>query len=277
MSNERKGVNLRAPHEASEIIGYAYRLYVRHFRAMFLIALTTVPLQMLGAVVQDRVGGDNGSLASFPIELAGALVTVIASGALIFAVNDVASGQPADFNRSLDAGFERFWALFSTNLLGGVLTFLSIFAIPYFLVRRRFDAACSVPYFAVRWNFGPQAVMIEGTRNWSALDASALIVRGRWWRTLGVLALILLVALVPLIAVAAATLLPTIAATTVASVGLALVLPFVVGAQTLLYYDLRARAMLAAAAGEPLPTLEPAEDTVAAAPETDEPSDQPDQ
>lgn len=277
MSNERKGVNLRAPHEATEIIGYAYRLYVRHFRAMFLIGLTTVPLQMLGAVVQDRIGGDDGSLASLPIELAGALVTVIASGALIFAVNDVATGQPADFNRSLDAGFERFSALLTTNLLSGVLTFLSIAAIPYFLVRRRFDAACSVPYFAIRWNFSPQAVMIEGKRNWSALDASALIVRGRWWRTLGVLALIILVALVPLIAVGAATLLPTIAATTIASVGLALVLPFIMGAQTLLYYDLRARTMLAAAAGQPLPTLEGTEDVAPNVDETGQPPDQRDQ
>jgi hypothetical protein len=276
VSNERKGVNLRAPHQASEIIGYAYRLYVRHFRSMFLIALTTVPLQMLGAVVQDRVGSDYGSLASLPIELAGALVTLIASGALIFAVNDIASGQPADFNRSLDAGFERFRVLFSTNLLSGVLTFLSIFAIPYFLVRRRLDAACSVPYFVVRWNFSPQAVMIEGKQNWSALDASALIVRGRWWRTLGVLVLIVLVAFVPLIAAGSAALLPTLTATTIASVGLALVLPFVMSAQTLLYYDLRSRAMLAAAAGQPLPTLE-ADDAVSLAEDADEPrDDQPD-
>jgi hypothetical protein len=277
VSNERKGVNLRAPHEASEIIGYAYRLYVRHFRAMFLIGLTTVPLSMLGAVVQDRVGSEYGSLAALPIELGGALVTVIATGALIFAVNDVAGGQPADFNRSLDAGFERFSALFTTNLLSGILTFLSIGAIPYFLVRGRFDAACSVPYFAVRWNLSPQAVMIEGKQNWSALDASALIVRGRWWRTLGVLLLILLVALVPVFGFSAATVLPTIAATTIVSIGLALVLPFLVGAQTLLYYDLRARAMLAAAAGQPLPTLEPTDDAAPTEDESDRPPDQRDQ
>ncbi|HYM14785.1 MAG TPA: glycerophosphoryl diester phosphodiesterase membrane domain-containing protein [Dehalococcoidia bacterium] len=237
--------DLRAPHDASEIIGYAYRLYARNFRAMFLIGLTTAPLQMLGAVVQDRIGTPNGATAALPFEVAGALVTLIASGALIFAVNDVASGQAPDFGRSLDAAFARFGALLTTNLLSAVLTLLSVIGIPY---------------FAVRWNFSPQAVIIEGKRNWAALDASSSIVKGRWWRTLGVLLLIVMVAFVPLIAIGAASLLPTLAATTIASAGLALVLPFIVSGQTLLYYDLRARTLLAATAGGVMPPLEQPEE-----------------
>jgi len=247
------GVDLRAPHDAGEIIGYAYRVYLRHFGAMFGLGLTTVPLQMLAAVVQDRAGGtDGGTLGVGALQVASVLVILLAVGALIFAVNDVASEQRADFGRSLDAAFERYTALLATNLLGGVLAFLSVLAIPYFLVRRRFDAACSIPYFVVRWTFGAQAVMVEGKRHWAALDASAAIVKGRWWRTLGILLLVGMIALGPSILAAGAQALPPIAAATISSGVSALVLPFVVGAQTLLYFDSRARTLQAAAAAMPV-------------------------
>lgn len=276
MSNERKGVNLRAPHEASEIIGYAYRLYVRHFRVMFLLGLTTVPLQILTAVVRERIGGEAGQEAATPIFLASVAVILVAVCALLHAVNDVATGNQAGFNRSLDAAFPRFFALLTTNALTATLTLLSILAVPYFLARRRYDAACSVPYFAVRWSLAPPAVVIEGKRNWAALDVSATIVRGQWWRTLGIIVLIQFVAAAPVSALTAARVLPLLAAATIESLGLALVLPFLIAAQTLLYYDLRARAMLAAAAGQPLPTLEQADDAATPADE-DEPPDHPDQ
>lgn len=249
-SNNR--VDLRGPHDAGEIIGYAYRVYLRHFAAMFALGLTTVPLQMLAAVVQDRAGGtDGGTLGVAALQVTGVLVILLAIGALIFAVNDVVSGQRADFGRSLDAAFERFTALFSTNILGAVLAVLSVLAIPYFLARRRYDAACSIPYFIVRWTFGAQAVMVEGKRNWAALDASAAIVRGRWWRTLGILLLVGLIAAGPSIVAGAAQALPPVAAATIASGVSALVLPFVVGAQTLLYFDSRTRTLQAAAVAAP--------------------------
>lgn len=269
MKNERKAVSLRAPHDAGEIIGYAYRLYARHFLALFLLGLTTAPLQMLAGVIQDRAGNSNGGqLGIAGLQLLSALVILVATGALIHAVNDIASGQAPDFNRSLDAAFERFAALLTTNLLGGVLTLLSVIAIPYFVVRRRFDAALSVPYFVVRWNFSPQAVMLEGKRNWAALDASSSIVKGRWWRTLGVLLLITLVAIGPFMIAGAAQALPAIAAATVLSAVFALMLPFIVGAQTLLYYDLRART-LQLPIDEILPP--PAEDAGQALPPADGP------
>jgi hypothetical protein len=194
---------------------------------MFLIALTTVPLQMLAAVVQDRIESpENAQLAAAPLQLAGALVTVIASGALIHAVNDVATGTRPDFSRSIDAAFARFGRLLTTNLLGSILALLSLIALPY---------------FAVRWAFSAQAVMIEDKRNWAALDASSSIVKGQWWRTLGILLMIVIVAIGPSVAASGAALLPALASSTILAAALALTLPFLIGAQTLLYYDLRAR------------------------------------
>lgn len=251
MSERRQPVNLRGQHDAGEIIGYAYRIYARHFRVMFGIALTTAPLQMLAAVVMERVGGEAGDYAAAPIQLAGFVVILIAVCALIRAVDDVAGGEAPDFNRSLDVGFARFWALLTTNVMAGALALLSVPVIPYFLIKRRWAAACSLPYFAIRWLLTPPAVVIDGTRHWGALDASARVVDGRWWRTLGIFLLIELVALAPLLAVSPVTYLPTLVATTGVAVAVALSLPFTATAFTLLYYDLRARAAEATAAGEP--------------------------
>ncbi len=220
-------LELRGRHDLGEIIGLAWRVYVRNFRPMSLIALTTVPPRMLAAVVQDRIASpDNAALAAAPIHLAGALVTVIATGALIHAVNDVATGTAPDFTRSIDAAFERIGKLLTTNLLAGILALASLIAFPY---------------FAVRWTFGAQAVMIEDKRNWSALDASSSIVKGQWWRTFGILLMIVIVAIGPSLMASAAQVLPALAAATITSAVLAITIPFLVAAQTLLYYDLRAR------------------------------------
>ena len=232
--------DLRGRHDLGEIIGLAYRLYVANFGPLFLMALTVAPLQVLSAVVQDRIASvENQQLAAAAFVPFSVVVSLIATGALIHAVNDIATGTPPTFSRSLDAAFERFGSLFTTNLLAGVLALLSLLAFPY---------------FAVRWTFGPQAVVIEGKRHWAALDISSSIVKGQWWRTFGMLIVITLIATGPILLANAASLLPALPSSAILAAVLALTLPFLVAAQTLLYYDLRARK---AAADAPLPVLEP--------------------
>ena len=232
--------DLRGRHDLGEIIGLAYRLYIANFGPLFLIALTVVPLQVLSAVVQNRIASvENQQLAAAAFMPFSAMVGVIATGALIHAVNDIATGTPPTFSRSLDAAFECFVALFTTNLLAGILAILSLVAFPY---------------FAVRWTFGPQAVVIEGKRHWAALDISSAIVKGQWWRTFAVLIVIALIATGPILLASAASLLPALTSSAILAAVFALTLPFGVAAQTLLYYDLRARK---AAADAPLPVLEP--------------------
>jgi len=229
--------DLRGRHDLGEIIGLSWRVYLGNFGAMFLIALTTVPLQMLTAVVPASAGSMAAQAAvQAAFIVASMLVGAVANGALIHAVNDAASGSRPDFARSVDAAIERLGALLSSILLMYALVIASLIA---------------APYFAVRWAFNPQAVMLEGKRNWASLDASSSIVKGQWWRTLGILLVSGLVVFGPIIIAAGiAVALPALAAATVEAVALAFALPFLISAQTLLYFDLRARhdAELAAAA-----------------------------
>lgn len=164
--------------------------------------------------------------------LPGLFVGPLVGGALVIAANDSFRGIRPRLGRSLSTATSRYGSLFTTNLLGAALTIVSLVAFPY---------------FAVRWTFDQQAVMIEGKRNWAALDASSSIVRGHWWRVCGYMTLVL--------APTAAFWLTWIAIYLGPGVNwlvyfvgqlawyvvFAFASPFIVAIRTLLYHDLRAR------------------------------------
>lgn len=245
-----KTVDIRGRHDVGEIISLGLRVYLPNAGAMLPIALLTVPLGMLAAVIPSSGGSAAaGAILQIAFLVASIIVGAVANGALIHAVNEVAGGTRPEFARSVDAGIERVGALVSTMVLEYALIVLSLIA---------------APYFFVRWEFSPQGVMIEGKRNWAALDVSSSIVKGQWWRTLGILLLSALIAVGPIIVAAGiAIALPALAAATVQGIGFALVLPFIIAAQTILYYDLRARreeAMAAAHGAAPTLDADPGDD-----------------
>ena len=267
-----KPPTLRRQHDLNEIIGYAYRLYFANFAPFFLIAAITIPLQLLIGVIQQGSDSDAANVTASLLNIPAAFVGLIASSALIYAIHEATGGTRPDFGRAIDAAFARFRALFASSLLAAALAILSAIAAPalavWWLIHR--DATIDgrrnwwlaiVPgallvYLAVRWGFAQQAVIIEQKRNWAALDDSATIVRGYWWRTLGILLVILLIQLGPILLSSSATFLPPLAASAIAAGVFALVIPFPVTAQTLLYYDLKARRQDDVRADR-LPTAEP--------------------
>ena len=248
---------LRGRHDLGEIVGYGYRIYLKHFGVLFAVALLTVPVEMLSGVVRGMVNEDAAQAVNTLFQIPLALVGIIAASAIIFAVHEVTGGAAPSFGRSLDAVFERMAAVFGSLFLGAGLAVLAVFAFPflgpYWLIKR--DANIDgqrapwmwlvpfalVVYLVLRWSMVQQAVMIDGKQNWSALDASADAVRGAWWRVLGIGLVISLIQAGPVLLAGAAVLLPPLAAATIGGLALALVLPFQSAAQTLLYYDLKAR------------------------------------
>ena len=251
-------VRLRGPHDAGNIIGLSYRLYARHFTPLFLIALVTVPLPMLTAVIVNRIESpDTAGTVSSLLQVPGALVTLVAGAALVRAFHAITAAEKPDAGAALDTGIERFPAFLTTSLLSVVLLFASLLSFPslaiWWLVRRdatidgRRDWWLLLPlvltlYLIGRWLFLAQAVVIEGKRNWSALDASAAAVRGQWWRSETIAVLVVFIGIGPVMLAAAATIAaPALLAATAVAMAAALVFPFTTAALTLLYYDLKAR------------------------------------
>lgn len=217
-------VDLSQRRDLGEIAQIAWSTYRGHVALMVAIAALQVPLQVV-----SMWGGSSGP-ASSPITGA-ALQFVLGQlivGALIYAGHEAFSGGQPSIQSSLEAARARMGALLTTGLLGGVLTVASLVAFPY---------------FAVRWALSNQAVVLEDRRNWAALDASAALVRGSWWRAFGILLLVNVVFILSMPAGVAASLggVNAAAVTLLDSVVLAAVQPFTVLAGTLLYFDLKAR------------------------------------
>lgn len=254
---ERPPAQLRAKHDVWEIVGYAWRIYFAFFSVFFALALITAPMQMLEAVVQRRVSDEAASGITLAFLLPDVLISLVAIAAIVHATDTVADRARPQAGASLDAAFSRYGDVATTALLTFGLAVTSVFAAPglalWWLIRR--DATVDgrrewwlalVPlaltlYLAVRWAVAQQAVVLGGRRNWAALDASAGAVRGCWWRTAGVLAMLALIQAGPLLLSSAASVAHPLVEASVTAAVAAFVLPFFVIAQTLLWYDLIAR------------------------------------
>jgi len=237
-----KKADLRGRHDLGAIVGYAYRIYARCFVALFALALLVLPVEMLGGVLLGPPKAGDATTPTMLFQLAIAAVAAVTMSGCIFAVNEIATGSAPSFGKALDAVFERFAALFGTLLLGTALAAGALYAFPlvalYWLFHRDVTldgrrqwwivlVPFALPlYLVVRWSMMQQAVMIDGKRNWAALDASADAVRGNWWRVARTLLVVALIASGPWLLAGGATLLPDLGYATITGFALALGLPF---------------------------------------------------
>jgi hypothetical protein len=251
--------DLRGRHDLGDILGYAWQIYARHFQKLFLVALIAAPMQMLTTIIVRRIEDDATAQAtSIYLLIPVTIIELIAVLGIIRIVDDVSRTTAPDAGQAVDTGLQRFWPTLTAEILAAMRIFASLFAVPflalYWLVNRgatidgRRDwyfavVPLALPvYLWVRWYFIPNGVVIEGKRSWPALDDSADAVRGHWWRTLGIVVVISLLRIVPVSFLAAATIYAhPVVDGAITGLAAALTLPLAVGAQTLLYYDLKAR------------------------------------
>lgn len=144
-----------------QLIGRAIATFVRNPVPLLLLSSITLPLNVLGFAAAGRPWVN---LLLLPSNF---VVGAVTTGVLIYAVRSaITTRGPVPIVSSVRCGLNRTFKLVSTELLAGVLTFLSLVAFPHFLVR---------------WWFAQQAVVIDDSRNWASLDASSEAVRGNWW------------------------------------------------------------------------------------------------
>jgi hypothetical protein len=100
-------------------------------------------------------------------------------------------------------------------------------------------------YFYVAWSFVKQQILFHDRSIRAAMRASSDLVRGRWWRTLRVVAFLFLVSVVtgPVISFALIfTALPLLWINLLGALIFALLIPYVALGETLLFLDLEQRA-----------------------------------
>jgi hypothetical protein len=241
------------------IIGDAIRLYRAHFVTFFALALITVPVNMLRIVFERSIEMPGDPATGFYLFLIPDLViTLVAGGAIIVALQVALAGSSPEFRASLDSSIGRFWELLRTLLLVATLGALSVVSWPFlafwWLVRE--DATIDgrrdwflvvfpfavTAYLLVRWLLWAQSVLIDAKWGWSALDRAAEVIRGRWWRTLLFFIVIGLITSVPGLLARTSTLAPPLVEGAVRALVASVLMPFWVTALTLEYIDLRGQA-----------------------------------
>jgi hypothetical protein len=235
-------IELERPRDAGTLLRDSLTIYLRHFWTFLALgALVVVPAELIvsGVGMEQLTSGYDGSPsfaeAAIPAVVSYLVVAPLITAICVYALRSVAAGGSVGAGEAIVKGFESFTPIFVAVALAalGILV----------------GAILIVPgiYLFVRWYFVPQAVVLEQAHGPSALRASGRVVEGAWWRTLGLIVLVNVVALVVAIVIGS----PFTAAADSADralwaligeiVASAVTQPFGALYSTLLYFDLRAR------------------------------------
>ena len=235
-------IELERPRDASALLRDSLLVYVRHFWTFLALgALVVIPSELVvSGIGLEQLSSGYDSTPSFAEAAIPALVSYLVVAPLItaicvFALRSVASGGKPRAREALVKGFESFSPIFFAVLLAALGTIVgAILILPGI-------------YLFVRWYFVPQNVVLERAQGPDALRASGRLVEGSWWRTLGLILVVNVIALVIAVLIGA----PFTTAADSADralwaligeiIAASITQPFAALFSTFLYFDLRAR------------------------------------
>lgn len=245
---EAPRLDLLRPRDIGGLFGDSATAYFRYLGSFVAIgAAVVVPVQLIvsGLGLGQLSGGYNskdttaelGVLVAENYLLIGPLVTAM----VIHALLAVADGRRPQPGAAITSGLEAFRPIFVAVLIGAAGVFLGFIAL-------------IIPgiWLFVRWYFAPQAVVVDGRRGVNALERSAELVSGSWWRVFGVLVFATIAVGIPgtIIQLPFNALASSADSSALALLGQmlasALTAPFEALMLTLLYFDLLARRSLPA-------------------------------
>ncbi|MBI3965940.1 MAG: glycerophosphoryl diester phosphodiesterase membrane domain-containing protein [Chloroflexi bacterium] len=269
------GFRLR-PLGVADILDESFRIFRRHFLALIAIGtVCLVPVAALQIVLQLLVvltSSPGGIILVTVITTIASLISyLVLFAAMVHAISEICLGRPPAVGASLAIAPGRFLPMLGVSLLTFLavgLMIITIIGLPFAL------------YFSIAWGFTLPLVVLERIGVLRSFSRSRSLVRGNWWRVLGVTLLYMLLSFVVgivagipgaiLTVVIAVLRLPesfqilsgslNVLASTAAGI---LVSPFSYAGWVLMYYDLRSRKegfdleLLAAEVAAPQPDPRP--------------------
>ena len=170
-------------------------------------------------------------------------------GALIHAVSEQHFHQPISIGRAYRYAWERIGALIGAFILVSLvfigivaaLILLGIAIVPalgtagwIILSLLIILGIVAMFYLGVRWIFIMQAVLLEGCGPIAAFSRSSALVKGSWWRVLGIMLVVYIIVTAIGVILGMIPLVGSI-------IGGLIATPIGIAGATLLYYDLRVR------------------------------------
>jgi hypothetical protein len=235
-------IELERPRDARALLRDSLVIYLRHFWTFLALgALVVVPSELIvGGIGLEQLSSGYDSSPSFaeaaiPAAVAYLVVAPLITAICVYALQSLSAGGAPVAREAVVKGFESFTPIFFAVVLAALGILLG--------------AVLILPgvYLFVRWYFVPQAVVLEGAHGTAALRASGRLVEGSWWRTLGLILLVNVAALLVSVVLGA----PFTAAADSSDralwallgqiVASAVTQPFGALYSTLLYFDLRER------------------------------------
>jgi hypothetical protein len=236
---------LRARRSFGQIVRTARRLYGRHWLVLLPVAVVAIPIvggvNLLASLLgNSQGGGDSGLNLALGdlVETLGrpAAMAVVAAIVVVF-VRELVEGDERPGFRAAFRGMERrFWRVVAGQMLFVLATIglaLTIVGIPFAV------------YKYVAWSFVKQEILFEDKSIREAFHGSADLVRGRWWHTVRVVSFLFVISVVTGPVLTIALIFTSLSLTSVNLLGslvFALLIPYVALGETLLYFDLGARA-----------------------------------
>jgi hypothetical protein len=250
------------PLSLGEILDVSIKICLAHWRTLLkAVLVVVVPMEIVSTIVnadytlssldlstgtgrtyEETIDELNQYLGGLAISSLLQLCAVLLATAACFrAIAQAYLGEEADWRSSLSFALRLAPALLLLTLLYvlGVLLGLVAFVAPGI-------------WLYVAWAFALPALLVENLRGPAALGRSFQLVRGRWWRTFGVIVVGFLLATVIsmlvqgvfVVAILAGTdndALVLVLSAIAGTLGLAVSTPFQAALLTVLYFDLRVR------------------------------------
>jgi hypothetical protein len=166
----------------SDILDTTFSLYRNNFRLFIgITAILHVPLGILQILFTSKEGMFGIMFTALVDTL---VINPIVTGALVFAVSQEYLGRQTTVKEALNR--VKFLLILGVSLVWSILIIImgiTIVGLPFSI------------YFAVCWSLYIQAIMVEDHTVIGALSRSRQLVKGMWWRVLGIqIVLILLTA-----------------------------------------------------------------------------------
>ncbi|MEX2107008.1 MAG: hypothetical protein WD810_08940 [Solirubrobacterales bacterium] len=240
---------LRVRRSFGQLVRTARQLYGRHWRTLVPIGLTAFPIVggvnvLAGLVAGGQRVDDTAGRSGVNLALGDLLESIgrpiafapVAAIVIVFVRLLVEAGGRPGFRASYRGMAERFRRVVAAQLLatlGVTLLAMTVVGLPWAVWK------------LVGWQFVQQEVLFTDKSIRQAFRGSSELVRGRWWHTLRVAGFLFVLAVVagPLLGfVLIFTALSLAWINVFGSIVFALLVPYVALGNTLLYFDLQARA-----------------------------------
>jgi hypothetical protein len=239
---------LRAKRAFGQLVRTARQLYGRHWTVLVTIALAGLVIvagtNLLATLLAaggsaDRAAGRAGvnlALADLIESIARPIALAVVAAIVVIFMRLLVEARPAGFRACWNGMRKRFWRIVAALLLatlGISLMAITIVGLPFAIWK------------LVGWSFVGQEVLFTEKSLRESFRGSSELVRGRWWHAVRVV--VFLVGLLFLVGPALTlglifTPLPFLAINLLGALIFSLLIPYAAIGQTLLYFDLQARA-----------------------------------